>query len=125
MAVDMAKVERGTIVAERYSRDGRGVTSEIATGIPYVVLAVSTFHRSGGIYRASGMGVRHMPRDGVFSVTKSSPLDSAVIGTSEKGARFSRKNLDEAHVSFVREAGDLLAAGAFDRVIAATPAATD
>lgn len=125
MSVDMTKVARGTIVAERYGRSGRTATTELATGIPNVVLAVMTFHRSGGSYRASGMGVRHMPSERGFSITKSSPMDSALIGTVNEGTRFSRKTLDKAHAAMLREAGDRMTAGEFDRVIDATPAAGD
>lgn len=123
MAVDLTKIARGTIVAERVGRDGRSLTSELATGIPGVVLAVMTFHRSGGLYRTTAMGVRHMPSERGFSVSKSSPLDYALIGTNTFGARFSRKNLDGIHESMVRDAADRLVAGEFDAVIAATPSA--
>lgn len=129
MAVDMSKVAVGTIVAERVGRDGRSLTSEIATGIPDVFLAVMTFHRQGGSYRTTAVGVRHMPREGAFSVTKSSPMDYALIGTVNEGQRFSRKTLDKAHNALAREAADRFVDeyragnGELLRVIAATPEA--
>jgi len=127
MAVDMTKLTttRGAIVAERVGRDGRSLTSEITTGTENVVLAVSTFHRNGGRYTSMALGVRHMPPERGFTITKSSPLDSVGLGSTELGARFSRKNLDSAHADAVTYALARLADGSaeFDRVIAATPEA--
>jgi hypothetical protein len=122
MSVNLSK---GNVVSVKYGRDGRSKTTELATSEPSVVLAVSTFHRTGGSYRTTAMGVRHMPSERGFSITKSSPMDSALVGTVNEGTRFSRKTLDSAHAAMVREAGDRLVDGEFAAVLAATPGERD
>lgn len=97
----MATELTGKILSTRYGRDGRSKTSEIETDEPNVVLAVYTGHRRGGTYSSSAMGVRNMPDDGPFTVSKSSPMYSKQLGSSEKGARFAAKNLDAAHTDAV------------------------
>lgn len=97
----MAKELTGEVGTVKYGRDGRSKTTELATDEPNVVLAVFTSHRKGGVYSSSAMGVRNMPDDGPFTVSKSSPMYSKQLGSSEKGARFAAKNLDAAHTDAV------------------------
>lgn len=111
-------------------RDGRSITTEYATDEPGVVLAVMTYHRQGGQYRSSALGVRHMPPERGFRITKSSPMDSKFLGNHEKGARFSAKNLAAVHAEvclMVREwlTEEPESADAFAAILAAVPAARD
>lgn len=124
----MATKTTTTAVSTRTGRDGRSMTTEFATDEPNVCLSVFTFHRQGGVYRASAVGVRHMPAERGFSITESSPMDSKFLGQYEKGARFSAKNLAAVHadvLTMVREwlGADLTDADPFAAVLAAVPEA--
>jgi hypothetical protein len=123
----MATKLTGEVGTVRYGRDGRSKTTELLTDEPGVVLAVMTFHRQGGVYFSSAMGVRHMPKEpgDNFSVSKSSPMDSKSLGRSDKGARFSAKNLDAAHADAMLVATLVADPDAFTEVLAAVPGEKD
>lgn len=123
----MAKELTGEVGTVKYGRDGRSKTTELATDEPNVVLAVFTSHRKGGVYSSSAMGVRNLPDEGIFTVSRSSPMDYVSLGRSDLGARFSAKNLDAAHTDALLSvaATSLEQPDAFAKVLAAVPGERD
>jgi hypothetical protein len=121
----MATKITGEVGTVRYGRDGRSKTTELLTDEPNVVLSVFTSHRRGGTYFSSAMGVRNMPDDGPFTVSKSSPMHFKSLGSSDVGARFSAKNLDAVHDDAVARAQFAQETDAFAEVLAAVPGEKD
>jgi hypothetical protein len=122
VTVDRAKLDAAV---SRLSGDGRMVTTELPTTDPAVFLSVYTSHRGGGLYVTAAMGVRHMPPERGFSITKSSPMHYRRLAAEARGKQFSRKNLVAEHTATLAALRDILAVdpGFCADVLAETPEA--
>jgi hypothetical protein len=111
------------VPVERYGREGRGLITKLPTSIPSVFLHVSTSHwKDRKRFSSFVLGVRHLPRDGVFSSELSAPMSGKTIGAVPV-ARFSQKDLAAAHetaLDVVRLALEV-DPDAFTDVLMATP----
>lgn len=112
----------GTITGP-YGREGRGLITKFPTSIPNVYLHVSTSHwKERKAFHSYALGVRHLPRDGVFSAELSSPMEGVNV-QNEPVARFSAKALAEAHTRALSVVTLALDEGSaqLDKVLLATP----
>jgi hypothetical protein len=119
--VQVTRPDDLSTITEPYGRDGRGLVTKFPTSIPDVYLHVSTSHwKDRKQFASYALGVRHLPRDGIFSAELSSPMEGVQVRT-EPVARFSAKALQEAHIRALSVATLAIEEGRLDKVILATP----
>lgn len=112
-----------SIPVEPYGREGRGLISKLPTSIPDVYLHVSTSHwKDRKQFSSFVLGVRHLPRDGVFTSELSAPMSGQHIG-AEWVERFSQKGLTAAHYNTLQTVRGALAndPDAYTDVLMQTP----